>query len=177
MRIFGGDKVTGIMDALKVDENTPIQSKMLSNIIESSQKKIEGRNFNIRKNVLNYDDVMNTQREIIYSQRQKVLDGEDVHDYIVNMINQYVVDSVDAYLMDDDIKDDWNLSGLREHLMGLLTTEDDFNYTVQELDELLISLGYGRTELVAVDIKVIKQTGELAFGRSPFCRFLDMTEE
>ena len=136
MRIFGGDKVTGIMDALKVDENTPIQSKMLSNIIESSQKKIEGRNFNIRKNVLNYDDVMNTQREIIYSQRQKVLDGEDVHDYIVNMINQYVVDSVDAYLLDDDIKDDWNLSGLREHLMGILTTEDDFNYTVQELDDV-----------------------------------------
>ncbi|MBQ1903133.1 MAG: preprotein translocase subunit SecA, partial [Ruminococcus sp.] len=66
MRIFGGDKVTGIMDMLKVDENTPIQSKMLTNIIESSQKKIEGRNFNIRKNVLNYDDVMNTQREIIY---------------------------------------------------------------------------------------------------------------
>ena len=136
MRIFGGDKVTGIMDALKVDENTPIQSKMLSNIIESSQKKIEGRNFNIRKNVLNYDDVMNTQREIIYSQRQKVLDGEDVHDYIVNMINQYVVDSVDAYLLDDDIKDDWNLTGLRDHLAGILTTEDDFNYTVQELDDV-----------------------------------------
>ena len=136
MRIFGGDKVTGIMDALKVDENTPIQSKMLTSIIESSQKKIEGRNFNIRKNVLNYDDVMNTQREIIYGQRQKVLDGEDVHDYIVNMIDQYVVDSVDAYLLDEDIKDDWNLTGLKEHLAGLFTTEDDFNYTVQELDDV-----------------------------------------
>ena len=136
MRIFGGDKVTGIMDALKVDEDTPIQSKMLTSIIESSQKKIEGRNFNIRKNVLNYDDVMNTQREIIYGQRQKVLDGEDVHDYIVNMINQYVVDSVDAYILNDDIKDDWNLTGLREHLAGLLTTEDDFNYTLQELDDV-----------------------------------------
>ena len=74
MRIFGGERITAMMDRLNVDENTPIQSKMLSGVIESSQKKIEGRNFNIRKNVLNYDDVMNTQREIIYGQRQRVLD-------------------------------------------------------------------------------------------------------
>ena len=135
MRIFGGDRITGMMDTLNVDENTPIQSKMLSNVIESSQKKIEGRNFNIRKNVLNYDDVMNTQREIIYSQRQKVLDGEDLHDYIIDMIKDFVTDSVNMYIM-GDIQDDWNLAGLKERLMGLITVEDDFNYTPQELDEL-----------------------------------------
>ena len=135
MRIFGGDRITGMMDTLNVDEHTPIQSKMLSSVIESSQKKIEGRNFNIRKNVLNYDDVMNTQREIIYSQRQMVLDGEDLHEYIVNMIKDFVDDSVNMYVQ-GDIADDWNLMGLKERLNGLLTTEDDFNYTPEQMDEL-----------------------------------------
>ena len=136
MRIFGGERVTGMMNTLGVDENTPIQSKMLTNVIESSQKKIEGRNFNIRKNVLNYDDVMNTQREIIYSQRQKVLNGEDVHDYIVSMIGEYIDNCVNMYLLDEDIHDNWNLEGLRDHLAGFITVEDDFKYTTQELDEV-----------------------------------------
>ncbi|SDA20275.1 preprotein translocase subunit SecA [Ruminococcus sp. YE71] len=134
MRLFGGDKVTSMMDTLKVDEDMPIQSRMLTGIIESSQKKLEGRNFNIRKNVLNYDDVMNTQREIIYGQRQQVLDGEDIHESIVNMINQFVEGSVNMYLLDDEIHDDWNLEGLKEHLMNLITTESDFNYTPEELE-------------------------------------------
>ena len=135
MRIFGGDRITGMMDTLNVDEHTPIQSKMLTSVIESSQKKIEGRNFNIRKNVLNYDDVMNTQREIIYGQRQMVLDGEDLHEYIMNMIKDFVDDSVNMYVQ-GDVADDWNLVGLKERLNGLLTTEDDFNYTPEELDEV-----------------------------------------
>ena len=136
MRLFGGDKVTGMMDSLKVDENMPIQSRMLTNIIESSQKKIEGRNFNIRKNVLNYDDVMNTQREIIYGQRQQVLNEEDIHENIINMINQFMEDCVNMYLLDDEIHDDWNLPGLRDHLMGLVTVETDFNYTPEELERI-----------------------------------------
>ncbi len=134
MRLFGGDKVTAMMDTLKVEEDMPIQSRMLTGIIESSQKKLEGRNFNIRKNVLNYDDVMNTQREIIYGQRQQVLDGEDIHDSIVNMINQFIESSVNMYLLDDEIHDDWNLEGLKEHLMNLITTETDFDYTPEQLE-------------------------------------------
>ena len=136
MRLFGGDRITSMMNMLKVDENTPIQSKMLSSVIESSQKKIEGRNFNIRKNVLNYDDVMNAQREIIYGQRQKVLDGEDLHDYIMNMISDYIETSVNTYLADDEIHDYWNLEGLRDHFMGLFTVDEDFNYTSDELDQI-----------------------------------------
>lgn len=136
MRIFGGDRITNMMEALNVDENTPIQSKMLTNVIESSQKKIEGRNFNIRKNVLNYDDVMNTQREIIYGQRQKVLNGEDIHDYILTMIHDFVDNCVNMYLFDDEIHDDWNLEGLKDHLAGIITVEDDFKYNAQELDEI-----------------------------------------
>lgn len=134
MRLFGGDRVTGIMNTLKVDENMPIQSKMLSNVIEGSQKKVEGRNYNVRKNVLNYDDVMNTQREIIYGQRSKVLEGEDIHEYILKMISDYVNNAVDTYLVSDDIPEDWNLVGLRDYLRGLLTNDNDFNYTSKQLD-------------------------------------------
>ncbi len=136
MRLFGGDKINNMMETLNVDENTPIQSKLLTSIIQSSQKKIEGRNFNIRKNVLNYDDVMNTQREIIYGQRQKVLNGEDIHEYIVKMINDFVETTVSMYLLDDELQDEWNLDGLRDQLMGLFTVEDDFRYTSNELDEV-----------------------------------------
>ncbi len=136
MRLFGGDRVTGMMNALKVDENMPIQAKMLAKVIEQSQKKIEGRNFNIRKNVLNYDDVMNTQREIIYGQRNQVIDGNDVHDHIIKMIKDYVANTVNAYLLDDDIHDNWNLDGLRDAFRGLLTTDVDFRYSVKELNEI-----------------------------------------
>ncbi len=136
MRIFGGEKITRVMDTLKVDENMPIESKLVTSILASSQKKVEGNNFNIRKNVLNYDDVMNAQREIIYKQRSQVLDGDDIHEYILKMIRDFVANNVNMYLFDDEIHDDWNLDGLRDKLMGILTTEDDFRYTVEELEEV-----------------------------------------
>ena len=136
MRIFGGEKITRVMDTLKVDENMPIESKLVTSILASSQKKVEGNNFNIRKNVLNYDDVMNAQREIIYKQRSQVLDGDDIHEYILKMIRDFVENNVNMYLFDDEIHDDWNLDGLRDKLMGILTTEDDFRYTVEELEEV-----------------------------------------
>lgn len=133
MRLFGGDRITGMMDTLKVEEDMPIEAKMLTKVIESSQKKVEGRNFAIRKNVLNYDDVMSAQREIIYGQREKVLNGEDIHEYILKMINDMISDTVDQYLLDDNIHDDWNLAGLRDRFMGLFTVNDDFRYTTEEL--------------------------------------------
>ena len=135
MRLFGGDRITGIMNSMSIPEDMPIESKMLTNVIESSQRKVEGRNFTIRKNVLNYDDVMNAQREIIYGQRAKVLEGEDIHDYILTMIRDFVKDSVSTYLAGDE-PENWNLAGLREHFAGLFTVEGDFNYSVQELDML-----------------------------------------
>ncbi|MBP0965703.1 MAG: preprotein translocase subunit SecA [Oscillospiraceae bacterium] len=136
MRLFGGDRITTMMDTLNVDENMPIESKMLTKVIESSQKKVEGRNFSIRKNVLNYDDVMSKQREIIYGQRAKVLDGEDIHEYIVKMIKDLIIENVNAYILDDSVQDDWNLAGLRDHFMGLFTMPNDFQYTTAELSEL-----------------------------------------
>lgn len=136
MRLFGGDRVTAMMNTLNVDEATPIESKMLTKVIESSQKKIEGRNFGIRKNVLNYDDVMNTQREIIYKQRAMVLDGKDIHDFIIKMMKDMMVDTVNHYLTDVNIHDEWNIKGLRDHFMGFLTTNNDFNYTTEELGKV-----------------------------------------
>ena len=86
MKIFGGDVITRVYNTLGADENMPIESKMISNAVENAQKKVESRNFTIRKNVLKYDDVMNAQREIIYKQRRQVLDGENIHDSIISMI-------------------------------------------------------------------------------------------
>ena len=93
MKIFGGDMITKVYNTMGMDENVPIENKLISNAVESAQKKVEGRNFSIRKNVLKYDDVMNAQREIIYKQRREVLDGENIHDSIINMI-EFVADNI-----------------------------------------------------------------------------------
>ncbi|MBE6845361.1 MAG: preprotein translocase subunit SecA, partial [Ruminococcus sp.] len=114
MRIFAGDRLENMMNSLNVEEDMPIESKMLTRIIESSQKKVEGRNFGIRKNVLNYDDVLNKQREIIYTQRSKVLDGEDLHEYILSMMHDLSVDITNSYLGDAVDKETWNLIGLKD---------------------------------------------------------------
>ena len=90
MRLFGSERIMGMMETLKIDEDTPIDAKILSNSIEQAQRTVESRNFQTRKNVLEYDDVMNKQREIIYGERRKVLDGEDLQEQILNMIREFV---------------------------------------------------------------------------------------
>ena len=136
MRLFGGEKIQHIMDALNLDEDEPIENKMLSNTIESAQRKVEGRNFGIRKNVLQYDDVMNRQREIIYGQRSQVLNGEDIHDNILQMIRENIQENVTAYLPENEVHDNWNVDGLRDHYLGYITTPDDLRYSVNELADL-----------------------------------------
>ncbi len=128
MRIFAGDRLQNLMKTLNVDEGMPIESKFLTRIIESSQKKVEGNNFSIRKNVLNYDDVMNTQREIIYKQRSQVLDGEDLHESIMKMMDELIESTVASYLVDEDVKDDWNLVGLKEYFLGWLIGPEDLAF-------------------------------------------------
>ena len=103
MKIFGGDMITNIYNTLGADEDMPIQFKMLSKAVENAQKKVEGRNFTIRKNVLQYDDVMNTQREIIYKQRREVLNGENLKDSIYTMMNNVATQTVNAYVTEDGI--------------------------------------------------------------------------
>ena len=136
MRLFGGERVQSLMDSMGVEEDMPIENKILSGTIESSQRKIEGRNFQIRKNVLQYDDVMNRQREIIYGQRRKVLDGEDVSGSIRTMADQLVEETVDRFLLDDSIKDEWNLDGLRDAFLGWVTTGEDLRYDTAGLEDV-----------------------------------------
>lgn len=133
MRIFAGDRLENMMKTLNVEETMPIESKMLTKIIESSQKKVEGNNFSIRKNVLNYDDVMNTQREIIYKQRSQVLDGEDLHESIMKMMEELISSTVDTYLADEDERNDWNIVGLKEFFLGWLISQEDLTFTDEEL--------------------------------------------
>ena len=104
MKIFGGDAITKVYNTLGADEDMPIQSRIISRAVENAQKKVEGRNFSIRKNVLKYDDVMNAQREIIYKQRREVLDGEDIHGNILNMIKTIADETVDMFTEGEDGK-------------------------------------------------------------------------
>jgi preprotein translocase subunit SecA len=135
MRIFAGDRLENMMARLNVDENEPIESKMMSKVIESCQKKVEGMHFATRKNVLNYDDVMNAQREIIYDQRAQVLDGKDLHAYILDMIRELIRVTVMQYLADDSDKANWNLVGLREYFMNWITVPEDFDWDEEKINK------------------------------------------
>ena len=145
MRLFGSERVMGMMEKLGVDEDTPIEQKMLTNAIENAQKQVESRNFQTRKNVLQYDDVMNTQREVIYKQRRQVLDGEDLQASIQNMIHSMVENAIQGHMGEQKHMD---AESFREatalfHTMFLkpgelaLTDEELQKYNEQQLVELV----------------------------------------
>ncbi|MDP4119934.1 MAG: preprotein translocase subunit SecA [Bacillota bacterium] len=137
MRLFGGERMQAMMDRLNTPEDMPIENKLLSNIIEGSQQKVESRNFAIRKNVLQYDDVMNRQREIIYSQRDQVLNGEDLKETIQKMIKDNIEAAVDQYMPKDANKEDWNLVSLREYFMGwILQDENEFGFEQMDMEDV-----------------------------------------
>ncbi len=117
MKIFGGDAITRVYNTLGADENMPIESKIISNAVENAQKKVEGRNFSVRKNVLKYDDVMNAQREIIYKQRREVLDGENIHDSIVSMI-EFVADNIVNMFIDAE-SSELNIESLNTEITNI----------------------------------------------------------
>lgn len=133
MRLFGGERIYAMMETLNVEENMPLQMGMLSRSIESAQKKMEGRNFASRKSVLEYDDVMNKQRELIYAQRNKVLDGEDVSTSVRKMVYDTIVSAIELFLPDSSDSDTWNLDGLRNYFYGWLATGADFHYDSKRL--------------------------------------------
>ena len=145
MKIFGGDMITKVYNTIGMDENTPIENRMISNAVESAQKKVEGRNFSIRKNVLKYDDVMNAQREIIYKQRRQVLDGESLKDNISNMINSLAEEVVLTYFAgDEDVSvealdtDIRNTFGI-EMIDFIKDNSKDSNAVIAKLQELASS--------------------------------------
>ena len=135
MRIFGGERVQGLMNTMGLDEDTPIENKLITNTIESAQKKLEASNFAVRKQVLQYDDVMNQQREIIYKERRMVLDGEDISDKLHAMMKESIDESCKAYLVGETV-DEWDFAALRRHYMNWLCLPTDFQYTVEEKNSL-----------------------------------------
>ena len=132
MRLFGGDRLKAWMSRLNVEEDSPLEANMLTKSIESAQKKIEGRNFAIRKNVLQYDDVLNRQREIIYNQRDMVLNGEDLREQIMTMMDESVEKVVSRYLSKDIPKENWNLEGLKVYYMDWVLTPEDLVSTEEQ---------------------------------------------
>ena len=134
MRLFGGTRVDAMMDMLGVEEDMPIEAKLLTNAVESAQRRLEERNFGIRRDVLKYDDVMNKQREVIYGQRDDVLADGNVRESIIKMIHGSIADNVGAYCSNAE-HEEWNLDGLRNYYRGWLCTDEDFVYTAQELED------------------------------------------
>ena len=135
MRLFGGERIYRMMETLKVDDNVPLEMKMLSNSIEGAQEKIEYRNFSIRKNVLDYDDVMNVQRTIIYDQRNKVIDGDDITGTVKGMVKDTIKEICTHYLS-ADIAEEWNFKGLKAEISPWLDIGDALDYSNEELNRL-----------------------------------------
>ena len=136
MRIFGSERVKNMVNALGLEEDQPIEAKMLSNAIENAQKNLESRNFDSRKHVLQYDEVMNEQRKIIYSQRQKVLDGDDLSDTIKGMIEQIIDSAIDDYIGISEIPEEWNLRALTEFANSTLRANGTFSVSESDLDTI-----------------------------------------
>ncbi len=137
MRLFGAERIKGMMETLGIDEDTPIDQKILTNAIESAQKRVESRNFQLRKNVLEYDDVMNTQRTVIYEQRRKVLDGEDLHESIVGMLEGVLRQAVAAHTAESGyFADEASVRAAIAPLEGLYFAPGAFTMSHEDLDRL-----------------------------------------
>ena len=135
MRLFGPvERVSGIVERLGMDEDTPISAGILSGSIENAQKRLEGMNFERRKNVIRYDDVMNEQRRIIYDQRRQVLDGEDMNTTIREMAEGSIRDNCGFYLSGED-RAEWNTEAVRQHYLGVLPLTEDFFDTKESAEE------------------------------------------
>lgn len=135
MRLFGSDRILGMVDRLGLEDDQPIDVKIISNSIESAQKRLEAQNFARRKNVLTYDDVMNQQRTTIYKQRGDVLDGRDLKDTIRSMISGMISNTVDNCLQ-GETPSEWNFDELRNYFFGTLCDKNDFKYTEEELNNI-----------------------------------------
>ena len=135
MRLFGGDRITNMMEKMDLDEDTPIESKMLSKAIENAQTTVESRNFQSRKSVLEYDDVMNKQREIIYGQRKQVLDGKDLKEVILNMARAAISDHVAQAFGEQPALDEAGFHDMIAGLEGLYFPKGQFHFTEEELTE------------------------------------------
>ena len=148
MRIFGADNITGIMDKLGMEEDEPIEHSLITKSIERAQKKVEDHNYNIRKYVLEYDDVMNQQREVLYEQRRRILRNESLRETINEMIDKLVTESIDAYADEKLYPEEWDYEGLYKHLSQYFLTEEIMSsqdmeeYSRQDLLERLLEIAH-----------------------------------
>jgi len=175
MRLFGSERIKNLVESLGLPDDQPIEHKLLSDAIEKAQKRVEARNFEIRKHLLQFDDVLNKQREIIYSQRRKVLEGENLRDSILGMIDELVDYKIKVYTGESPHPEDWDIKGLLQDLKFIfldseLYEQDAKNMTKQELKEKLISIAKEKYE------KKEQEIGELMreLERVVLLRVVDM---
>ncbi len=146
MRIFGADRMQGIMNRLGMEEGVPIEHGLVSRAIENAQKKVEAHNFDIRKHLLEYDDVMNKQREVVYSQRRDALGGDKLKSDVLEMATQFAEDTVDRFVDKEAMASEWDLAGLAESLRGRFnlrlefTPEESEAITAEEIEEKVVKL-------------------------------------
>lgn len=136
MRLFGSERIMGMMNTLGIEEDMPIENSFLTKQIETAQKKVESRNFDIRKNVLQFDDVMNKQREVIYSERKKVLMGENLKEYILDMVEKIIDDNVMMYTSNGRYADEWRFDDLKGRLEDILLAKGKFDFDKYDKDKL-----------------------------------------
>lgn len=141
MRLFGSDRIKGMMNTLGIEDDQPIEHKILTRQIEQAQKKVEGINFDTRKHVLQYDDVMNKQREIIYKERRKVLEGENLRQYILDMVKSVIEKSVDMYTNGSKYPEEWDIKGLLDHLYDMFLEKDSvvIDVDIDRLDKEILT--------------------------------------
>ena len=171
MKIFGGDTITKVYNSIGADENMPIESRIISKAVENAQKKVEGRNFSIRKNVLKYDDVMNAQREIIYAQRREVLDGENIHDNIINMIDTVAEATVNMYVENEN--GDVNVEALNQEIINTYGIEmldyiKENNSEAQKISEELIKKAnekYAEKEMEVNEIAALQDFDKIQLSK------------
>lgn len=159
MRIFGSERIAGLMDKLGMEEGTPIEHRMVTKAIENAQKKVEAHNFDIRKHLLEFDDVMNKQREVIYSQRKQILEGEGLTDTIFNMVEDLLDDTLTVYCSNDVYPEDWDIKGLKEALSR------QFSIEIMDGEIDFITIGVeGLKEILLEKIKKVYSGKENEFG-------------
>lgn len=152
MRIFGADNIAGMMDKLGMEEDEPIEHSLITKSIERAQKKVENHNFNIRKYILEYDDVMNQQREVLYGQRRLILNNQSLRETILHMVDNLIINSMNQYADEKLYPEEWNYEGLLKHLEiyflepGMLTVEEMEEYGRAELQEHLIDIAHKEYE-------------------------------
>ncbi|EGD52771.1 preprotein translocase, SecA subunit [Thermoanaerobacter ethanolicus JW 200] len=141
MRLFGSERVKNMMDSLGIDDDQPIEHKILTKQIEQAQKKVEGINFDTRKHVLQYDDVMNKQREIIYAQRRKVLEGENLKESILEMVKSIIERNVEIYTAGSKYPEEWDIKGLLDHLYDMFLEKDSviIDVDIDRLDKEVLA--------------------------------------